>query len=161
MLQSRAEQDASEKRKKHEHPNVWRLLPRIALVRKGKDLVVPILFRVHPMSKNKAKGTSAETAVVNYLIANGYVHAERRALAGVNDKGDVAGLPGVCIEVKAHKSYSIPAWLKELATEKVNAKAEVGILVVKPVGVGSTNTGNWWAIMPLSEATELLKRAGL
>jgi len=113
------------------------------------------------VSRNKAKGTSAETAVVNYLIASGYVHAERRALAGVNDKGDIAGLPGVCIEVKAHKSYSIPAWLKELAAEKVNSKAEVGILVVKPVGVGSANTGNWWAIMPLSEATELLKRAGL
>jgi len=119
------------------------------------------MLRVQSVSKNKAKGTSAETAVVNYLIASGYVHAERRALAGVNDKGDVAGLPGVCIEVKAHKSYSIPAWLKELAAEKANSKAEVGILVVKPVGVGSTNTGNWWAIMPLSEAIELLKRAGL
>jgi len=145
----------------HEQSVMWRLLPRTSVVREGQDLALPILFRVHPMSRNKAKGTSAETAVVNYLIANGYVHAERRALAGVNDKGDIAGLPGVCIEVKAHKSYSIPAWLKELAVEKVNAKAQVGILVVKPVGVGSANTGNWWAIMPLSEATELLKRAGL
>ena len=113
------------------------------------------------MSKNKAKGTSAETAVVNYLIARGYIHAERRALAGVNDKGDVAGLPGVCIEVKAHKTYSIPAWLKELAVEKVNSKAQVGILVVKPVGVGSTNTGAWWAIMPLEQAVDLLDRSGV
>lgn len=112
------------------------------------------------MSRNKAKGTSAETAVVNYLIARGYVHAERRALAGVNDKGDVAGLPGVCIEVKAHKTYSIPAWLKELAVEKVNAKATVGFLVVKPVGVGLTNTGAWWAIMPLEQAVDLLDKAG-
>ena len=140
---------------------MWRLLPRTSVVRQGQDLALSLVFGVRPMSRNKAKGTSAETAVVNYLIANGYIHAERRALAGVNDKGDIAGLPGVCIEVKAHKSYSIPAWLKELAAEKVNAKAQVGILVVKPVGVGSANTGNWWAIMPLSEATELLKRAGL
>jgi len=66
----------------------------------------------------------------------------------------------VCIEVKVNKSYFNPTWLKELAAEKVNSKAQVGILVVKPVGVGSTNTGNWWAIMPLSEATELLKKAG-
>jgi Holliday junction resolvase len=118
------------------------------------------MLRLHQMSRNKAKGTSAETAVVNYLIARGYVHAERRALAGVNDKGDVAGLPGVCIEVKAHKTYSIPAWLKELAVEKVNAKATVGFLVVKPVGVGLTNTGAWWAIMPLEQAVDLLDKAG-
>jgi hypothetical protein len=139
---------------------MWRLLPRITLVCQGKDLALPTMLRVQPMSKNKAKGTSAETAVVNYLIARGYVHAERRALAGVNDKGDVAGLPGVCIEVKAHKTYSIPAWLKELAVEKVNAKAQVGFLVVKPVGVGSANTGAWWAIMPLEQAVDLLDKAG-
>ena len=123
-------------------------------------MALPLLLWVHPMSRNKAKGTSAETAVVNYLIARGYIHAERRALAGVNDKGDVAGLPGVCIEIKAHKTYSIPAWLKELAVEKVNSKAQVGILVVKPVGVGSTNTGAWWAIMPLEQAVDLLDRSG-
>jgi len=136
------------------------LLPTNGVVSESKDLAVSLVLRVRQMSKNKAKGTSAETAVVNYLIEQGFLHAERRALTGVNDKGDVAGLPGVCIEVKAHKSYSIPAWLKELAAEKINSKAEVGILVVKPVGVGSANTGAWWAIMPLSEATELLKKAG-
>lgn len=130
------------------------------MVREGQDLALPSLLRVHQMSKNKAKGTSAETAVVNYLISRGYIHAERRALAGVNDKGDVAGLPGVCIEVKAHKSYSIPAWLKELAAEKVNSKANIGFLVVKPVGVGTANTGSWWAIMPLEQAVDLLDRAG-
>lgn len=137
-----------------------RLLPRTTVVSESKNLALSLLLWVRQMSRNKAKGTSAETAVVNYLIARGYIHAERRALAGVNDKGDVAGLPGVCIEVKAHKTYSIPAWLKELAVEKVNSKAQVGILVVKPVGVGSTNTGAWWAIMPLEQAVDLLDRSG-
>jgi hypothetical protein len=112
------------------------------------------------MSKNKAKGTSAETAVVNYLNANGFPHAERRALAGINDKGDVGGIPFVVVEVKAHRTYTIPSWMKELATEKANAKATTAFLVVKPNGVGTANTGNWWAIMPLADMTQLIKEAG-
>lgn len=112
------------------------------------------------VSRNKAKGTSAETAVVNYLNDNGYPYAERRALAGVNDKGDIAGIPAVAIEVKAQKTYSIPAWMRELKIEKANAKADTGFLVVKPIGVGSKNTGEWWAVMPLSDMIELLKKAG-
>jgi len=112
------------------------------------------------MSKNKAKGTAAETAVVNYLNANGYPFAERRALAGINDKGDVAGIPAVCIEIKAQRTYTIPAWLKELAVEKANAKAKTAFLVVKPNGVGDKNTGQWWAILPLADMVELMRKAG-
>jgi len=112
------------------------------------------------MSRAKAKGTAAETAVVNFLIENGFAGAERRALSGAFDKGDIAGVPCVCIEVKAAKSYSIPAWLKELAVEKKNAKADVGILVIKPVGVGAKNAGDFWAVMTLSQMTDLLRDAG-
>ena len=111
------------------------------------------------MSRNKAKGTSAETAVVNYLNEHGFAAAERRALAGAFDKGDIAGIRAVCIEVKAAKTYSIPAWLRETFIEKKNAKAEVAFLVVKPVGVGAKNAGNFWAIMTLEEMASLLRRA--
>jgi hypothetical protein len=44
------------------------------------------------MSKAKAKGTSAETAVVKFLIDNGFPYAERRALNGALDLGDITGL---------------------------------------------------------------------
>lgn len=112
------------------------------------------------MSKARAKGTHGENGVVNFLISKGFKHAERRALAGVNDKGDVAGIPGIVFEVKNHKSYKFPAWMKETEIERKNASADFGILVVKPVGVGVQNTGKWWAVMNLEDVTELLKKAG-
>lgn len=112
------------------------------------------------MSKNKAKGTSAETAVVKYLIENGFPHAERRALSGANDQGDVSGCIGLCIEVKSHKTYKFPEWLKETEVETINAKADYGILVVKPNGVGLTNAGEFFAVMKLKDLTSLVRDAG-
>jgi Holliday junction resolvase len=82
------------------------------------------------MSKSKALGTSAETAVVRYL-QNWWPAAERRALSGNKDKGDVAGIPGVCIEIKAAKTQLIGPWQRETLTEMANASASACMLVVK------------------------------
>lgn len=82
-------------------------------------------------TKSKAKGTTAERDVVKYLHASGWPAAERRALSGNKDKGDVAGIPGVCIEVKAQERPLLAQWARELAVETVNAGASFGLLVVK------------------------------
>ena len=52
---------------------------------------------------NKNKGTAAETAVVKYAWTQGFHEAERIALAGANDQGDVVlqRNPKIIIEVKA------------------------------------------------------------
>ncbi len=81
------------------------------------------------MNKSKIKGTQAETAVVNWLVSKGRKHVERRALNGVNDRGDIAGLPAVVIEVKNHKEMKLSAWLKELEVEMANDKAETGVVI--------------------------------
>jgi Holliday junction resolvase len=115
------------------------------------------------MSKAKQKGTSAETALVRFLSGQGFPNAERRALGGGGfgeDLGDITGTPCLAWEVKNHKAYHIPAWLKETETERVNAKADYGILAVKPNGVGLTNAGQWWAIMPMEAMVRLLREAG-
>ena len=112
------------------------------------------------MSKERAKGTLGENGAVDYLAENGFPHVERRALAGINDKGDVAGIPGIVIEVKNHKSYKFPQWMKETQVEKDNANADFGILVVKPNGVGVSNSGKWWAVMTLEDMANLLRDAG-
>ena len=83
------------------------------------------------MSASKRKGTAWERAVVEFLRARGAVHAERRALAGARDRGDVAGIPGVVIECKAAKRYELAEWIRELEAETVNAGAEWGFLAVK------------------------------
>ena len=112
------------------------------------------------MSKAKQKGTSAESALVKYLQANGFPMAERRALTGSLDQGDITGTPCLAWEVKNHKAYHIPEWLRETEIETGNAKADFGILAVKPNGVGLGNAGQWWAIMTMDQMVKLLREEG-
>lgn len=117
------------------------------------------------MSKAKQKGTAAETALVRFLQGQGFPGAERRALGGGGvgeDLGDITGIPALCMEVKNHATYKIPAWLKETEIERQNAKADFGILVVKPNKVGMTpdKVGQWWGIMPMQMMMDLLREAG-
>jgi Holliday junction resolvase len=111
---------------------------------------------------SKQKGTAAESAVVEYLRSHGYYWAERRALNGVYDQGDIAGINGWIIEVKSQRTYNIPAWLRELAVEVENAEKHSsyphplqGVLIVKPNGVGTSRVGDWWAIMPVADWLDL------
>lgn len=109
------------------------------------------------MSAQRSKGTAAETAVVDYLRAHGHPAAERRALAGAKDRGDISGIPGVVIEVKSAARLEIPAWLRETKAEQANDGARIGLLVIKPRGIGNTRVGQWWAVLPLADAIELIK----
>lgn len=107
------------------------------------------------VNRPKNIGTAAETAVVRYLRANGFPQVERRALAGSQDQGDVAGIPGVVIEVKggtAAKTASdlqVTAWLHETDVERQNARADFGILVLARAGYGPERAGFWWAVLTL------------
>lgn len=102
---------------------------------------------------SRSIGTPAESAVVRYLQAHGFPHAERRALTGAQDKGDIAGCIGICWEVKAGNAAAkasdgqVEKWLEETETERVNAGADIGVLVMKRKGVSGTRAGEWWAVM--------------
>jgi hypothetical protein len=108
------------------------------------------------MSKSKQKGTLAETAVADYLRQT-FPAVERRALQGKFDTGDVAGVPGCVVEVKNQRSYKIHEWMKETETERVNAAANIGVLVIKPNGVGVSNVDKWWAVVSLETITRLIE----
>ena len=108
------------------------------------------------MSKSKQKGTLAETAVADYLRQT-FPAVERRALSGVNDKGDISNVPGCVIEVKNQRSYKIHEWMKETETERLNADANLGVLVIKPNGVGVSNVDKWWAVVSLEAITRLIE----
>jgi hypothetical protein len=112
------------------------------------------------MNPSKRKGTAAETAVVEYLRGHGFAHAERRALHGSLDQGDVTGIPGICVEVKNCATYDLPGWMRETEAERWAAGADVGALVVKPRGVGATRVGEWWAVLTLDQLAYLLRAAG-
>lgn len=83
------------------------------------------------MTKSKARGTDTETKVVRYLVENGFSRVERRALKGNEDQGDIAGIEGVCIEVKGDRSNKISAWKAETVKEAGHAKAGMYLLVVR------------------------------
>jgi Holliday junction resolvase len=96
------------------------------------------------MNKSKAKGTKFESDIVKYLTAHG-CYAERIALAGANDCGDVYAEKDkmkYVIECKAHKSYT-PAqereWREQIIDECMNYIQKTGrisspLLIAKQYG---------------------------
>jgi len=110
------------------------------------------------VSKHKAKGTAFETLVVNYLRDHGFPHAERRALAGIHDLGDITGTPGLVWECKNHQTLKLAEWIEEAETERHNATADFGFVVAKRRGKGQAE--DQYAIMNLATLARLLVEAG-
>jgi hypothetical protein len=60
--------------------------------------------------------------------------------------------------VKDRAAYAWPEWLRQLAEQKDEARADHALLVLKRRGLG--DPGQWLAVMPLEQMTELLRAAG-
>jgi Holliday junction resolvase len=69
------------------------------------------------VSVQRDKGTRFESEVVEFLRANGFPHVERRAMRGIRDTGDIAGLPGWVIEVKNCKTLKLGEFVAEAEAE--------------------------------------------
>jgi hypothetical protein len=114
------------------------------------------------MNRPKAIGTAAESAVVRYLQANGFPGAERRALRGAADAGDIAGTIGICWSVKGGaqaeqaSDLDIARWMGELETQCGHAHATVAVLVCKRRSTGPGNAGAWWAYLDAHTLTTLV-----
>jgi hypothetical protein len=115
------------------------------------------------------------------LRAHGFGGAERRALAGSNDLGDILICPGVIAEVKWGKHaktaslVDVSRWLRETERERANAGAHLGLLVIQRNGIGTNRAslsrcffdiGALWGRdhciveAPLITVTEILRREG-
>lgn len=113
---------------------------------------------------SKAKGTAAETAILKYVRANGFPWAERLALSGAADCGDISLLPGrlIVLEAKAHASAAtgqpgdaqLADWMRQTRSERVNAGADYGVLVVKRKG--TADPGRWFAYVTADQFAMLL-----
>ena len=112
------------------------------------------------MTASKRKGTAAETALVKYLREKGFGQAERRALAGNHDKGDIAGAGNLTWEVKNQGTYKLGLWIDELQIEKQNAGTEHGVVIMKPKYVGLDKVYAWYAVLPVKDFVELARDAG-
>ena len=105
-------------------------------------------------SPQKRKGSAAEFAVAKWLRKLGWIHAERSRAGWTDDRGDIDGMPGVCIEVKNEKKIDLPGYLRELEVEIANAQAWTGTVIVKRRG--SMNVDDWYAVMPAKIWGELM-----
>lgn len=119
------------------------------------------------MSKSKAIGTRAETALRNYLLSVGYseLEAHRNVLTGQDDEGDVwlrdprRGL--IVFEVKGGKAAKeasheqMKKWYQEAEKERRNAGGNYGFLVTQRAGVGYPRAGDWWAYSTFSDLSRL------
>lgn len=110
------------------------------------------------MSRSKQIGTKWETAIVTYLRDKGWTYAERRALGGNQDKGDIAGVIGVVIEAKSCKAHDLAGWIDEAADERDNAGADLGVVWFKRRG--HTSPGKGYVLMTGEDLAWLLKSAG-
>lgn len=108
------------------------------------------------MSASKRKGTAWETAVVNYLHDRGFLAAERRALAGALDRGDIAGVPQTTIECKAVQRIELASIVDEAETERGNNHDAYAVSIIKRRGKG---VGKAYAVMELDRFCALLSAA--
>lgn len=113
------------------------------------------------MSRSKSIGTYAETAVTRAARLNGFPLADRLALRGARDVGDVGLCPGVVVEVKGGEAarrasdLDVQNWLDQTARERDQGNAAVGFLVVQRRGVGAPNATRWWAYWRLGWIADL------
>jgi hypothetical protein len=110
------------------------------------------------VSRQRAKGTAWASKIVAYLRDEGWPHAELRNLSGRNDRGDIAGVIGVCIEAKNQARHSLAEWLDEAIVERHNAGADVGAVWFHRRGKGSPGEG--FVLMPGWQFVALLRNAG-
>lgn len=107
------------------------------------------------VNKARRKGTVGENGVRDYLRAHGFPMAERLAGQGSLDRGDLTGIhPTVIVEVKNCVKATLAGWLKEVAVEKLNAKALIGAVWFKKAG--TTDAGKWYVVLDGEDFTKLL-----
>lgn len=105
------------------------------------------------VSSSKRRGAATQTAVAQYLAANGWPFATD---AGAGRGGvDILNVPGLSIEVKGRRDFSPGAWLNEAAS-----RPGLPLVVHRPYGAGVGSVANWPVTLRLSDVVVLLRDAG-
>ena len=96
----------------------------------------------------KQKGTEAETAVARYL-AFWWPAVTRLAPAGAADKGDLDGVPELCIQVKSQRQMSLAGWVDQAREQAARAGKPFSVVIHKRVRKG--DPGEWYATLRLRD----------
>ena len=103
---------------------------------------------------SKRKGSQFESDVVAYLAEHGFPLAERRVTRGAKDAGDIAGVPGWCLELKATKQLNLASAIDEARLEAKNARAEHFAAIVKRPRKPISEA---YVVVPLAEFLEVMR----
>ncbi|HVC04929.1 MAG TPA: hypothetical protein VND88_09660 [Candidatus Acidoferrales bacterium] len=108
------------------------------------------------MTAAKRRGSRFEADVVAYLAEHGFPLAERRVMGGTRDRGDVAGVPGWTLELKATRVLDLAGALHEARAEAMNAGTIDFAAILKrrnhPVAAA-------YVVLPLANFAHLLNRS--
>lgn len=105
---------------------------------------------------SKDKGTRFETMTARFLGDMG-IRAERKALKGTSDEGDlraVSGLWEFAVECKDRKRIELARWFSEAEAEAERCDA-TPLLVIHREGCGAKGFGGNLAVMRLEDFAEL------
>jgi hypothetical protein len=112
--------------------------------------------------KPKDKGTEAETDVVNWARKHDFYKAERLALHGTGDKGDVRMAEGVMVQVKngytdkisngvaelkerrEPTDFQIAKWLEETEGQRRRGEFKYALLTHKRFGKADPDDWRWY-----------------
>jgi len=96
-------------------------------------------------------GTAWESAVVNHLHVRGILTAERRALHGSRDIGDLTGLPGFLIGCKAERTIRLSTYMDELQVQRGNLVGGNGVLTAEIVKRRNAGPGRAYVVTELDD----------
>lgn len=107
---------------------------------------------------HRAKGSSFERLVADYLKAKGFPFADRRVKNGSKDKGDIGGVGTeagrLVLECKNTSKISLGVWAAEAEAERLNDEALAGVVIHKRHGKGKAE--DQWVTMTLADLTAIL-----
>ena len=119
------------------------------------------------MPNSQRVGKDQERAIVNHARANGFPGADRIIRTGAGkdyavraDQGDIWLCPGVIVQSKRLSPVSrmercIKQWQAETNAQRIAAGAAFGVLIVRREG--TTDVGDWWAWLTLTDLHILME----
>jgi hypothetical protein len=104
---------------------------------------------VSSIAAAKKLGREAEQAVVDEWCKDMWPHSQRLRLKGSLDEGDIWTVPDIVIQVKAvvRRRIDLPGWLRATDKQVCAAKARIGLLFIKPAGIGVAKVDRYYVAM--------------
>ena len=106
-----------------------------------------------PGSMSRDKGARAERAVVAWLREHGWPDARRYLAGDGRQPGDIDGVPGLVMEIKAGERVCLSEWLGQVDKEAMRGTVPLVVVSLR----GEPDPGKWAAVMRLDVAMENLQ----